>query len=470
MAPAHRAQTIALVIIATVLVGYVLVIGAGILQPLVIALLLANVLQPVVRSLEKLHIPGAVTVLLLSVLLFWAFFRTGILVQENLAALVRETGPSTEVITPQDPWDKVAAGLKAEVEANQELTLTQKQDFFTLLQGADLPMEPQEDPALVLKSARVRVEGLVDSITALAGWPVTDQAMLSEHLQGVDLAALLNAETTQQTSWALLVEGLVERVARQEYLSDEVKATVSSTIRDFDIRPFVAGLIGTGITFTRTLVVILIYMAFIFAEQNVFRRKILAVAGARGPAASDALVNISRNVQRYLSVKTLISLITGLLCFFLLIAADVPYAPIFAVLTFALNFIPTFGSIIAGLLAALVALAVHPSWVPAAVVATGYAMVNLGLGSFLEPRILGRELNISPLVIIISVVVWAGIWGIVGAFLAVPLTAAIQIVLASSERGRPIAILLSGRPPVEGEDGSRRPRLPLARRRRTGND
>jgi len=76
------------------------------------------------------------------------------------------------------------------------------------------------------------------------------------------------------------------------------------------------------------------------------------------------------------------------------------------------------------------------------------------LGSLIEPRILGRELDLSPLVIIVSVVVWAGLWGVVGAFLAVPMTATLQIVLASNETTRPIAVVLSSGPPK----GSRRMR------------
>ncbi len=106
----------------------------------------------------------------------------------------------------------------------------------------------------------------------------------------------------------------------------------------------------------------------------------------------------------------------------------------------------TFGSIIAGLFPTITALAVEPTlFKPVAVIVT-YTMVNLTLGSFLEPRILGRELNLSPLVIIVSVVVWAGIWGVIGTFLAVPLTAAIQIILASQRSTRPIAVMLSSGP------------------------
>jgi predicted PurR-regulated permease PerM len=82
----------------------------------------------------------------------------------------------------------------------------------------------------------------------------------------------------------------------------------------------------------------------------------------------------------------------------------------------------------------------------AAAVVVTYMSVNLTLGSFIEPRILGRELNLSPLVVVVSVVVWAGLWGVVGGFLAVPLTAAMQIILASNDTTRPIAVMLGSGP------------------------
>jgi len=82
----------------------------------------------------------------------------------------------------------------------------------------------------------------------------------------------------------------------------------------------------------------------------------------------------------------------------------------------------------------------------------GVLVINLTLGSYIEPKILGRELNLSPLVVVVSVVVWAGIWGVVGAFLAVPLTSAIQIMLLSSDRTRPVAILLSIGPGEKSKD------------------
>lgn len=388
--PRSRGQTFALVVIATILVGWVLHVGASIIQPIVIALLLANVLQPVVRAFERRRIPGPVTVVFLSALLVWAIFQLAMLVQSNVATLLGQTTVSEDSLEP--------------------------------LLDEDGNLVRDEDGRPMLK---------------------------------------------RPTTFDRIVENLSKRIDSQEYMSEDVKDSLKTALESFDVQGAFATLVGGGIDFSRTLMIILIYMAFIFAEQNIFKRKIMAIAGTRRREASEALDTMSRGVQRYLSVKTAISMLTGVLCYFLLVFTQVPYAIIFALLTFLLNYIPTFGSIVAGLLAAVTALAVHDSVAPAAIVAVGYMLVNIVLGSIIEPRILGRELNISPLVIIISVVVWVGLWGVVGGFLAVPLTAAIQIVLASSERSRPIAILLSGAPPTDGDDSDSRrsPRLALRRRK-----
>lgn len=385
--PGNRGQTIALVVIATILVGWVLHVGAPIIQPIVIALLLANVFQPVVRAFERRRIPGPVAVVFLSAILVWAIFQVTMLVQSNVAVLLGQTTVIEEPILKED--------------------------------GSGIARDDNDKPMV-----------------------------------------------TRVTTWTRISKNLSDRIDGQSYMSEDVKDSLKSALESFDVQGAFASLIGGGIDFSRTLMIILIYMAFIFAEQSIFKRKIIAIAGPRHREASRALDTMSRGVQRYLSVKTAISLLTGVLCYFLLVFTQVPYAVIFALLTFLLNYIPTFGSIVAGILAALTALAVHDSIVPASVVAAGYVTVNIVLGSIIEPRILGRELNISPLVIIISVVVWVGLWGVVGGFLAVPLTAAIQIVLANSDRGRPIAILLSGAPPTDDNAVPKRSsRLTLRRRK-----
>jgi predicted PurR-regulated permease PerM len=401
-----KAQTVALVLIATVLIGWVLHIGASILQPMVIALLLANVLQPAVTALERKKIPGPVAVVGLTVILFYSLFQVGILVQESVASFIGAEAVGEQLPSPELPIKSIespAGGLEGPGATELDPSAEDENDLGSSNPStSELPEEKDEGDSAV-----------------------------------------------ENTTWGQMVMRLSLRIDQWQLASDDVKSALKNALKDFDAQSALTSLIGGGINFTRSLVVILIYMAFIFAEQNIFRRKMLAVAGARREEASAAIDTISRGIQRYLSIKTLVSILTGTVCYSLLVIFKIPYAEVFGLLTVLLNYIPTFGSIVAGLPPTITALAVYESWVPAMAIAVSYAAVNLVLGTILEPRVLGRELNISPLVIIISVVVWGGIWGIVGAFLAVPLTATIQIILASSEKGRPIAILLSGRPPAD---------------------
>lgn len=147
-------------------------------------------------------------------------------------------------------------------------------------------------------------------------------------------------------------------------------------------------------------------------------------------------------------MKTVASACTGALSYALLVWLGVPYALLWAFLTMMLNYIPTFGSIVASFFPMATAFAVG-ELTDVVVVAVGYLTINTLIGSYLEPKILGRQLNLSPLVVIVSVVVWAGLWGVVGTFLAVPLTATLQIVLHGTYTTRPIAVLLSSGPPRE---------------------
>ena len=246
--------------------------------------------------------------------------------------------------------------------------------------------------------------------------------------------------------WPAIISTLEQRF-RESAMPETLTRMLIEGLRQLDVAELARGGVVGGLGFTRDLLIVMIYMIFIFAEARLFQRKILAIAGDRRDDARQVLEHVAWGIQRYLLVKTFISLLTGGLCFLLLKVLKVPYAELLGVITFLLNFIPTFGSIIAGMLATLVALAAGDTWTPALGTALGYGAVNLVLGNFLDPRIPGRELNLSPLVIVVSVVVWAGIWGVAGAFLAVPITSAIQVILLSFERTLPIAVLLSGSPP-----------------------
>ncbi len=368
-----RSISISTGIVATILVGWVLHVGAAIIQPFVIAVLLCVLLRPVVAALAKAFIPPVVTVVALVVLLFYGASQVAVVVQSNALTFVGEM---------QD-------GVKLKTLNEAQETLAKSGTWGQILVGLHDQVESWELP-----------EGVAD--LTQYGLRTLEEQKPDEFLAGLGLMG-----------------------------------------------------VGTGFDFARALVIIVIYMLFIFAEQAVFRSKALSVAGDRQQEVADALDTIAVGIQRYLGVKTVTSLATGVLCYAALLWLEIPYALLWGFLTFLLNYIPTFGSIIAGIFPAVVALAVGgdaslTGVEKAVIVVFVYLTVNLTLGSFVEPKILGRELNLSPLVIVVSVVVWAGIWGVVGTFLAVPITATIQIVLASQESTRPLAILLSSGPPRPG--------------------
>lgn len=195
---------------------------------------------------------------------------------------------------------------------------------------------------------------------------------------------------------------------------------------------------------------ILIYLVFLFPSAAAFKRKIpLLAATAQGRARVQAVLgSIRSSIQSYLMVQTLMSAIISIASYFTLVAIGLPYPNFWALLIFGLNYIPTIGSIIAVILPTLFALVEFPGWGHAAVVALGLHVWQFGIGTFLQPRITGESMNLSTLVVVLSLAIWGTLWGIAGAFLAAPLTVFVMIVLAQFPETRWIAALLSanGRP------------------------
>ena len=152
---------------------------------------------------------------------------------------------------------------------------------------------------------------------------------------------------------------------------------------------------------------------------------------------------ISISLQRYVGVKTLISLITAGISYSIFRLLGLEYAETWAVLTFALNFIPSIGSIIAVIFPAMIALVQFESIAPFLVVVLGCGTIQFLIGNFLDPALLGRSLNMSTFLVILALMFWTTVWGLIGAFLSVPLTVCILIVFSHIPALRPVAILMS---------------------------
>ena len=198
--------------------------------------------------------------------------------------------------------------------------------------------------------------------------------------------------------------------------------------------------------FAKGLFLVLLYVLFFILEQGVFGKKMAALGlGLDTPnRLSVVLREVNTAMRTYLGVKTLTSLLTAILSWIVFLAIGLDFALFWAFLIFLFNYVPTIGSITATGLPALLALVQFPdSLSPFLIVALGVSAIQVLIGNILEPRLMGDTLNISPLVVVLSLILWSLLWGIVGMLLSVPITVAIIIICAQFPTTRNVAILLS---------------------------
>lgn len=199
----------------------------------------------------------------------------------------------------------------------------------------------------------------------------------------------------------------------------------------------IAGSIGQllGNTF-----LILLTVIFILLEAGTFRRKIREAFNYNDDATARS-EEIIGSMQNYVVIKTWVSLVTGLLIGVWLWFLGVPYFALWGLLAFLFNFVPNVGSIIAAVPAVLIAW-LELTAMPAAAAAIGFIIVNAVVGNFIEPRLMGKGLGLSPLVVFFSMVFWGWVLGPVGMLLSVPLTMTARIALGGFDDTRWIATLM----------------------------
>ncbi len=213
---------------------------------------------------------------------------------------------------------------------------------------------------------------------------------------------------------------------------------------------------GLANILSSTLIVLLI-TTFILLEATYFRRKLRRAFA--DPTVEQRVATILAELRRYLGVKTAISAGTGVLVGVWVAILGVDFAPLWGLVAFALNYIPNLGSIIAAGPPVLLAL-IQEGVGLATLVAIGYLVVNVVIGNFIEPALMGRRLGLSVLVVFLSLIFWGWVWGPVGMLLSVPLTMIIKIMLENTDDLRWAATLLEGKREPPGRRGpeSTRPR------------
>jgi predicted PurR-regulated permease PerM len=249
---------------------------------------------------------------------------------------------------------------------------------------------------------------------------------------------IANGEEYQQKYYALI------NLLYTEY-NINLKEEGIKLLNQYNLTASLKGLINAFSTSLGNVFLVLIYVLFLVAEESTFTAKIKAISSSREKYVSilRTLKSINSTIGKYIALKTSVSLITGLLTLIVLSILKVDYPLFWAMLVFFFNYIPNIGSIIATIFPSVMALIQFDSLTMFLVVLASISVIQIIIGNFVEPKIMGDSLNISPLVVILALVFWGFLWGITGMIICVPLTVILIIVLSKFPMTRNIAVILS---------------------------
>ena len=206
-----------------------------------------------------------------------------------------------------------------------------------------------------------------------------------------------------------------------------------------------ASIVSAMTNFASQSGVVFIYVIFLLVEQQFFDIKLNAIVRneARRKQVRALLDRMGRDIQSYILIMTFVSTLTAILSYGVMVAVGLEHAAFWAFLIFILNFIPTIGSIIGTALPSLYGLLQFGDFKPFLILLAAIGVIQFLIGNILQPRLSAKTLNLSQFVVILSLFVWGAMWGIVGMFLAVPITAILMIVFANFPSTRVLAAVLS---------------------------
>lgn len=230
-----------------------------------------------------------------------------------------------------------------------------------------------------------------------------------------------------------------------KWLGPERSAKLKDAIAEIDLTRRVPGVIASTQSVVFSFLLVLAYIGFLFVERSYLREKVAAMFPDAQRARETTLLfgAISQSVQRYIWIKTVVSVMTGVGSYAVLRWFGVDFAETWALLIFVLNYIPNIGSIIGVAFPALLALLQFETLGPFITLVISLTAIQVAIGSILEPVLMGSSLNISAFAIILGLAFWGTVWGVVGLFLSVPILVVLMIVCSHVPSWRWVAILLS---------------------------
>lgn len=218
----------------------------------------------------------------------------------------------------------------------------------------------------------------------------------------------------------------------------------SATLDKINLQSLLSALLGSVGSLLGTVTVVAIYMAFLMGERGSFARKLsIAMPGHSAEHTRAVIADINRKIGDYLAVKTLINVILGILSWAVMWWFDVDFAVFWALIIALLNYIPYVGSFLGVIFPVLLTLAQFGSLQTTLLVAAFLTAAQFYVGNILEPKMIGKQVNLSPFVVLVALSLWGSLWGITGAILAIPLTSMLAIIFAAFPGTRTLAILLA---------------------------
>lgn len=236
--------------------------------------------------------------------------------------------------------------------------------------------------------------------------------------------------------------------------------SITNFMERFGVRDKVqAGLAGFASTVQGVVsdfMLIAIYVAFLFAAQNTFPKKMDDLFPDQGRRAQAQKVGkrIRHSIEKYLGVQTIISLMQTVVSYGIMAALGLENALFWALVIFILNYIPIVGGLAAVALPVMFGLVQFETVTPIIILTAGLFGAQFIIGNTIQPKMMGDSMNLSALVVVLSLTLWGALWGGVGAFLSAPLTVIIMIILAQFDTTRWLAVLLSadGQPDLDPDE------------------
>ncbi len=225
----------------------------------------------------------------------------------------------------------------------------------------------------------------------------------------------------------------------------DVTSQIYSYIEQIDIASLASGLMDYVTLIIGDAFLILLYVLFLLIEESIFPAKLslLYPSEKQQKKTVKLFQKMDHSISRYLTLKTIVSLLTGLLSYFALLFFGIDSPIFWAILIFVLNYIPTIGSLIATLFPAAFAVLQFGELGPFLYILVVVGIIQVIVGNIIEPKLMGNSLNISSLVVILSLTLWGAIWGVMGMILSVPITVMMIVVFEEIPSLKFVAVMLS---------------------------